>query len=150
MAEPVTTIAASTIVMLAFQKFIESGAGELAKKFTGSAITKMDELRQKIWCKLRGKSHKVDEALAKVGRGDCEAIATIAKNLDVVMDENPGFATEVQAIAQEINAGRLLDQSHMTQYNYGQATGIQTKVDGGTAHIGRELHIYEKSPKDDG
>ena len=149
MAEPVTTIAASTIATLAFQKFIESGAGELAKKFTGAAMVKMDELRQKIWGKLRGKSNKVDDALVKVEQGDREALVTIAKNLDVLMDENSDFAREVQAIAREINAGKLLDKSSMTQYNSGQATGIQTGVDGGTVYIGREVHIHEKSPKAD-
>ena len=32
MADPVTTLTASTIATLAFQKFIDSAAGELAKK----------------------------------------------------------------------------------------------------------------------
>src|SRR5215813_4853422 len=113
MAEPVTAITASALATLAFQKFIESGAGELAKKFTGAAIVKMDELRQKIWDKLQGKSPRVDEALAQPAQGDHAALATIARNLDVIMDENPDFAREVQAIAQEIHAGRLLDQSSM-------------------------------------
>jgi len=149
MAEPVTTITASIIATLAFQKFIESGVGELAKQFTGAAISKMDELRQKIWDKLRGKSPRVDEALVKVEQGDHAALATIARNLDVVMDDNPDFAREVQAIAQDINAGKLRDQSSMTQHNYDQARGWQTKVEGGTAYIG-EVHIHERPPKTDG
>jgi hypothetical protein len=91
----------------------------------------------------------VDEALTQVERGDRAALATIARNLDVVMDEHPDFAREVQAIAQEINAGKLLDQSSMTQHNYDQARGWQTKVEGGTAYVG-EVHIHEKSPKTDG
>ena len=37
-----------------YTKFLESGAGELGKKFTEIAITKMEQLRQKIWEKLRG------------------------------------------------------------------------------------------------
>jgi CHAT domain-containing protein len=149
MADPVTAITASALATLAFQKFIESGAGELAKKFTGTAISKMDELRQKIWDKLRGKSPRVDEALVQAERGDHAALATIARHLDVVMDENPDFAREVQAIAQEINAGKLLDQSSMTQHNYDQARGWQTKVEGGTAYIG-EVHVHERSQKTDG
>jgi len=149
MAEPVTTITASVIATLAFQKFIEAGVGELAKQFTGAAISKMDELRQKIWDKLRGKSPRVDEALVKVEQGDHAALTTIARNLDVVMDDNPDFAREVQAIAQEINAGKLLDQSGMTMYVSDQARGWQTKVEGGTAYIG-EQHFHEKSPQTDG
>ena len=149
MADQVTAITASALATLAFQKFIESGAGELAKKFTVAAISKMDELRQKIWDTLRGKSPRVDEALAKVERGDREALATIARNLDVVMDENPAFAREVQAIAQKINAGKLLDQSSMTMHISDQGRGWQTKVEGGTAYIG-EVHVHERSPKTDG
>ena len=55
----------------------------------------------------------------------------------------------MQAIAQEINAGKLLDQSSMTQYVSDNARGWQTKVEGGTAYIG-EVHVHEKSPKTDG
>jgi hypothetical protein len=149
MAEPVTAITGSVLATLAFQKFIESGAGEFAKKFTQAALSKMDELRQKIWDKLRGKSPRVDEALTQVERGDRAALETIAKNLDVVMDEHPDFAREVQAIAQAINAGKLLDQSSMTMYVSDQARGWQTKVEGGTAYIG-EQHFYEQFPKTDG
>ena len=101
----------------------------------------MDELRQKIWDKLRGKSPRVDEALTQVERGDRAALETIAKNLDVVMDEHPDFAREVQAIAQEIHAGKLLDQSSMTMYVSDQARGWQTKVEGGTAYIGEQLSL---------
>jgi hypothetical protein len=39
MVEPLT-LTASVIVNLAFQKFLESGAGELGKKFTTEAIAK--------------------------------------------------------------------------------------------------------------
>jgi hypothetical protein len=42
MTDPIT---ASAIATLAFQEFIKSGAGELAKKFTGEAITKIGQLR---------------------------------------------------------------------------------------------------------
>lgn len=63
MVDPVTTtLTASAIATLAFQEFIKSGAGELAKKFTGEAIAKMGELRQKIWHRLRGKHALAEEA----------------------------------------------------------------------------------------
>ncbi len=48
MLDPITTLTASTkathreFATLAFQEFIKSGAGELAKKFTGEAIGKFD------------------------------------------------------------------------------------------------------------
>lgn len=56
---------ASAIAILAFQKFLESGAGELAKKFTTEAIAKMDTLLKRIWSKLRGKP-PVEEVKAAI------------------------------------------------------------------------------------
>jgi hypothetical protein len=101
----------------------------------------MDELRKKVVEKLRGKSERVDEALAKAEQGDRTALETIAKNLDVVMDDQPEFAAEVKVLAHEINAGKLVDNSSMNQNNYDNAKGWQTKVEGGTAYIG-EIHQY--------
>ena len=140
MVDP-ATLTASAIATLAFQKFIESGAGELAKKFTEGAIAKMDELRKKVIEKLRGRSERVNEALVKVEQGDRAALDTIAKNLDVMMDDQPEFASELKLLAHEINAGKLVDNSSMTQNNYDNARGWQTKVEGGTAYIG-EIHQY--------
>ncbi|BDM83599.1 hypothetical protein [Acaryochloris marina] len=141
MTEPVT-LTATVIVNLAFQEFLKSSAGEAAKQFTADAISKMSELRKKIWDRLRGKSQKVDDALKNAEQGDSSALSTIAKNLDVVMDEDAEFASQVQAIAQTINAGKILDQSNMTQNLSDNAKGWQTKVEGGTAYIG-DIHINE-------
>ncbi|UJB72918.1 hypothetical protein HRE53_30455 (plasmid) [Acaryochloris sp. 'Moss Beach'] len=145
MTEPLT-LTATLIANLAFQEFLKSSAGELAKKFTADAIEQMGKLRQTIWNRLRGKSQKVDDALKKIEQGDTEALSTIAKNLDVVMDEDLDFAAQVQAMAQTINAGKILDQSNMTQNNSDNAKGWQTKVEGGTAYIG-EIHISESQNK---
>jgi hypothetical protein len=142
MPEPITTMTASAIATLAFQEFVKSGAGELAKKFTAEAIAKMGQLRELIWNRLAGKHPAADAAIEKAKAGDSESINTIAKLLDVEMLDND-FAGQVRAIAQEINAGKLLDQSSMTQINYDNAKGWQTKLEGGTAYIG-EIHISEK------
>jgi hypothetical protein len=85
MVEPLT-LTASVIANLAFPKFLESRAGELGKKFTTEAIAAMDSLRKKLWDRLRGKSEKLDQALAQAEQGDKKALETIAKNLDVAMD----------------------------------------------------------------
>lgn len=146
MTDPVTTtLTASAIATLAFQKAIESGAGELAKKFTTEAIVKMDELRKKIWDRLRGKHKIAEETLNKANTGDKQAIDTVATLLGVEMLD-PKFATEIQAIAQEINAGKLQDNSSMVQNNSGNARGWQTKVEGGTAYIG-EINQYGANHK---
>lgn len=145
MVDPVTTLTASAIATLAFQKFIESGAGELAKKFTTEAIAKMDTLLKRIWAKLRGKPRveEVKAAIDQTHKITPEQVNQIAVYLQVAMDEDPQFANDIRLLAQEIKAGKLVDQSHMTQNIYDQAKGWQTKVEGGTAYIG-EIHIQGK------
>jgi hypothetical protein len=141
MPDPVTTtLTASAIATLAFQEFIKSGAGELAKKFTTEAIARMGDLRKLLWARLRGKHVVAEEALQKAEAGDKASIDTVGTLLGVEMLD-PIFAAEVQAIAQKINAGKLVDNSSMTQNNYDSAKGWQTKVEGGTAYIG-EIHQY--------
>jgi hypothetical protein len=66
MADPITTLTASTIASLAFQEFMKSGAGELAKKFTGEAIAKMGHLRELIWNGLTGKHPAANIALEPI------------------------------------------------------------------------------------
>ena len=130
MVDPATTVTALTAVKiaeLAFTKFIESSAGEAAKKFTETAIAKMDDLRKSIWTKLRGKSLAIDEALTKAEQGDRAAVDTVAKYLDVAMVDYPDFAIEVRAIAHEITLEQKQDNSSMTQTNYG-GTNYQTKT----------------------
>jgi hypothetical protein len=145
MTDPVTALTASAIASLAFQEFVKSGAGDLAKRFTGEAIAKMGQLRELILNKLKG-NPDAEEALGKVQAGSEEEISDVATFLKFAMKSDQEFAGQVQAIAQEINVGKLLDQSSMTQNNYGNAKGWQTKVEGGTAYIG-EIHISEKRPE---
>jgi hypothetical protein len=137
MSDPLT---AGVLVGLAVQKFVESGAGELAKKFTTEAIAKIPELWQQIKNKLQGRSAKVDEALRNLESGDRSGIDTVTKNLDVVLDDEPEFANELKLLAQTIQAGKIQDNSTMTQNISDNARGWQTKVEGGTAYIG-EIHI---------
>lgn len=126
MPDPVS-LTAGAIATLAFQKFIESSAGELAKKFSETAIAQMDTLRQKIVARLRGKSEKLDEALDKAAAGERAALETISKNLDVVMDDSPEFAAEIRAIAHEITLQQIQDNSSLNQTNYG-GTNYQVKT----------------------
>ena len=142
--EPVTTLTAAAIANLAFQKFVESGAGELAKKFTTDAIAKMDELRQKIVARLRGKP-TAEAALTSVEQGSKAELDRLTAYLQVAMDDDPAFANEIRLMAQQINAGKIQDNSSMVQNNSDNAKGWQTKVDGGTAYVG-EIHIQNPSP----
>lgn len=134
MADPMT-FTASVIANLAFQEFLKTSAGELAKKFSADAIAKMGELRQAIWNRLRGKNATAEAAFEKAESGDEQAIEIVSTFLGVEMLDE-GFAQEVRAIAQEIHAGKLLDQSSMVQNNSGNATGYQVKNEGGENYMG--------------
>lgn len=144
MADPMT-FTASAIATFAFQEFLKSSAGELAKKFSAAAIVKMSELRQTIWNRLRGKNTVAEAALEQAKSGDDQALESVATFLGAEMLSDPAFAEQVQLMAREINAGKILDQSSMVQNNSDNARGWQTKVEGGTAYIG-EIHIGEKQP----
>jgi tetratricopeptide (TPR) repeat protein len=117
--EPGSSLAAAAIVELAFKKFIESSAGELAKKFTEGAIAKMDVLRERIAEKLRGKP-KAEQAIAAVETGAKSAIDQLVPYLHVAMDDDAEFAQEIQRLAQDIlilqrTEGRNIQNIHAGQ-----------------------------------
>jgi hypothetical protein len=140
MTDPVIALTANMIASLAFQEFIKSGAGELAKRFTAEAITKMNDLRELIWQKLQGNPDAI-AAIEQAKNGSEEVLSEVATDLKRAMDKDPDFASQVQAIAQEIHAGKIQDNSSMVQNISGNAKGWQTKVEGGTAYIG-EIKQY--------
>jgi CHASE1-domain containing sensor protein len=135
MTDPVTAITASTIATLAFQEFVKSSAGELAKKFTADAIAKMNALRQKIWDKMRGKP-TAEAAIASIEQGSSAELDRLVAYLQVAMDDDAAFADEIRLMAQEIHAGKIQDNSSMTQNNYDSSTGYMTKNEGGTNFVG--------------
>ncbi|MFN5515643.1 MAG: hypothetical protein ACK5CA_13125 [Cyanobacteriota bacterium] len=104
MTDPLTT---GVLVTLAIQEFVKSGAGDLAKRFTAEAAAKIPVLWGKIKARLTGKSSKVNEALAKLEAGDSAGIETVTKNLEVVLDEDPLFAEELQILGRQIQAGEI-------------------------------------------
>lgn len=104
----------------------------------------MDQLRQLIWQKLRG-NPRAETALTAVEQGSKPDLDRLTVYLQDVMEDDPQFATEVESIAKEIHAGKLQDNSTMTQINQDNAKGWQTKVEGGTAYIG-EIHITQHQP----
>lgn len=141
-------LSASAIATLAFQKFIESGAGQLGEKYTLEAIAKMESLLKRIWTKLRGKA-RVEEIKTSIEQNQPvtpEQVNQLAAYLQVAMDDDPQFADEIRLLAQQINAGKIQDNSSMVQNISDNAKGWQTKVEGGTAYIG-EIHIHQQSPQ---
>jgi hypothetical protein len=98
---------------------------------------KMGRLRELIWVRLAGKHPAADEAIEKAKAGEQEGIDNVAAFLGSELLIDKEFAGQVQAIAKEINAGKLLDQSSMTQNNYDNARGFQIKVEGGMRILGK-------------
>jgi hypothetical protein len=125
------TLTASAIATLAFQGAIRGGAG----KFTEYAIAKMGQLRELIWNRLTGKHPEAGVALDKAKAGEQEGIDTVIILLGLEMQDK-AFAGQVQAIAQEINAGKLLDQSSMVMNVNDEATGYMVKNEGGENYTG--------------
>jgi len=99
--EPVT-LAAGAIAQLAFNEFIKSSAGEAAKKLTGEALTKANDLRKAIGAKFRGNA-RAETALAEVEQeGTPAALGKVTKYLDLEMDEDQTFASNMRQVAQQI------------------------------------------------
>jgi acyl-coenzyme A synthetase/AMP-(fatty) acid ligase len=128
--EPIS-LTAGAIATLAFTKFFETSV----EKFTEKAIAKMDVLRKKIWDKLRG-NVKAETALTAAEKGSKSDLDKVADYLKIVMNEEPEFGKEVQALAHEIRIGKIQDNSSMTQNNHDNSTGYQTKIEQGTNYLG--------------
>ena len=121
--EPVTTvtaIAAAKLVELAFNEFVKSGAGEIAKKTVGGAIDLVKNLRDKIKAKFQG-NERAEKALAEVEKeGNSAALDKVTKYLDLELDEDEAFATEVRQIAQQIINIQKQNNSSREYNNYGR------------------------------
>jgi hypothetical protein len=126
MADPLMALSASTIALLAFQEFIKSGAGELAKQSVPEAITKMGKLRELVWNRVTEKHPTAAIALRQAKAGDQEGIDTIAALLKVEMLDQE-FAKQVREIAHEITLLQIEDSSKMNQINY-DGTNYQVKT----------------------
>jgi hypothetical protein len=102
MTDPVTTIAVGAILKLAFEEFVKSGAGEIAKKTVGGAIELGKELRGKIAAKFQGNA-KAEAAISAVEK-DCSsaALTKLEVYLDDAMADDAVFATELRQVAQQI------------------------------------------------
>jgi hypothetical protein len=113
------TLTAGAIAKLAFDEFVKSGAGELAKKSVGGAI---DRLRSTIKTRFQG-NKKAETAIATLETpGDLAPIADkeaaltkLSVYLEDEMDDAP-FAENLQQLAQQVvNIGK--QEQNTTQIN---------------------------------
>jgi hypothetical protein len=114
MIEPIT---AGAIATLAFTKVFE----KTIETFTEAALHKMDELRKKIWDKLRG-NPKAESAFVAAEQGSKADLNMVAAHLQIVLHEEPEFAEELEKLAREIEAGKK-PKEDMTQNIYDNARG---------------------------
>ncbi len=132
---------ADAIVKLVSQKFLESSAGELAKNFTPAAIVKINQLWQMIWQGLKGNSRR-EQVLTSIESGSSEDLNRLILYLEDAMDENKEFAAQLQAIAREIKAGQLQENTTMTQNkNRDNSKNYQAKRD-------ININYYNTQPPD--
>ena len=110
--EPLT---AGTIATLAFN----TAFGETVKNLTKATLEKIDVLRKKIWDKIRGKAGG-QTALEKAESGSKTDLEKVSEYLRAVMVEDPGFGTEIEKLAHEIqheiNIGKIQGQNLQNVY----------------------------------
>jgi len=137
MVESLVTLTASAVAQLAFNEFIKSGAGELAKKSLSGAIDSVKSLREKIQARFKA-NDRAATALAEVQQqGTTVAMDKVTKYLDIEMLEDEVFATEIRQIAQQIiNIQNITNQASTNttigrdQINIDQIHGNSTKIGG--------------------
>ena len=136
--EPITAIAGAKLVELAFNEFVKSGAGEIAKKTVGGAIDLVKNLRDKIKAKFQG-NERAEKALAEVEQnGNSAALDKVTKYLDLELVEDEAFARDVKQIAQQII--NIQNQNTEGDRTYNQNAGRDIinveKVEGGSNKFG--------------
>ncbi len=130
------TLTGGAIAKLAFDEFIKSGAGEVAKKTVGGAI---EQLRSVIKARFQGKNQKAEAAIAQVEQeGSPAALTKLEVYLDDAMAEDPTFAHEIRQMAQQI-----INIEHQTVEGnriYNQTAGRDIfnveKIEGGSNKFG--------------
>ncbi|MEH2148027.1 hypothetical protein [Nostoc sp.] len=130
MTDPLSTIAAGAILNLAFQEFAKSGAGEVAKKTVGGAISLAKELRNKITAKFKG-NIKAEAAIAAVETDHSPAaLNKLEVYLDDAMVDDALFATELRQVAQQIINIQNQTTSNRDYQNYGRDQINIEKIEG--------------------
>jgi len=111
MTDPVT-IAAGAVLKLAFDEFIKSSAGETAKKLTGEALAKANELRKFILNYFTGKKNqKATEVIVTIEKMGAEnALGKLEVYLEDAMESDTLFATQLKQLFNEIESRRAINQ----------------------------------------
>ncbi len=134
MIDPVTTVATTEILKLAFNEFVKSSAGETAKRLTGEAFNKAKELRQKIVIWFRDNENtKAEKAIVAVQeQGSLEALNKLTTYLDDEMETEPVLAQDLRQLAQQIINIQKQSTTTLNQQNnnYGRDQNIINQPQG--------------------
>lgn len=113
----------AAIAKLAFDEFIKSGAGEVAKKAVGGAI---EQLRSAIKARFAAKNAKAETAIATIESAadttteqKTAALNKLSVYLDDEMDDTP-FAQTLQQLAQQVINIQDQSTSNREYNNYGR------------------------------
>lgn len=113
----------AAIAKLAFDEFIKSGAGEVAKKAVGGAI---EQLRSAIKARFAAKNAKAETAIATIESAadttteqKTAALNKLSVYLDDEMDDAP-FAQTLQQLAQQVINIQDQSTSNREYNNYGR------------------------------
>ena len=94
----------------------------------------MKKLRDFIKSKFAG-NQRAEVAIAEIEQqGTEESLTKLTKYLDLEMDEDQAFATEIRQIAQQINNNQTVDNREYI--NYGRDQINIDKIDGDNTRIG--------------
>ena len=96
------SIAASALVKLAYEGLVKSGAAEVGKQAVQGTV----ELTQNLWNRIKAQfkgNERAESAIADFESSGSEAaLAKVEKYVDLELDEDAAFASEVRQIAHQI------------------------------------------------
>lgn len=96
------TIAASAIVKLAYEGLVKGGAEEFGKRAIQGTANLTKGLWQRIKAQFKG-NQRAESAIADLeSSGSDAALAKVEKYVDLELEEDPAFATEIRQMAHQI------------------------------------------------
>ena len=103
MMELITFAAAQAIAKLAFDKFVEGGAGELGRRTTENVTKLIQKLGETVWHKaIKGKP-QAEKVLAGAAQDSPEDVEKLKNYLNGLWKTDRAFEKEVQTLVQEIH-----------------------------------------------
>jgi len=125
------SIGAGVIVKLAFDEFVKTGAVEAAKATVAGGVELVKGLRDRIRKKFQGNA-SATIALSDAEQGNPAALEKVTKYLDLEMDKEPAFASDLKQMAQQIINIQNQSSTTNTQQNnnYGRDQNIINQPQG--------------------